>query len=76
MFHLFKTFLEPGILVSVMSKFWEDTSGCTNKYNFSLAIYLMTLSSSSYGIIMDCAIIAPVYGNNVIDGLNAMENII
>ena len=31
----------------------------------------MTFLSSSYVIIMDCAINAPYHGNNVVDGLNA-----
>ena len=33
----------------------------------------MTVLSSSYGIITDIEINAPVNGNNVVDGLNAME---
>ena len=39
----------------------------------ALAIYLMTVLSSSYGIIMDHAINAPCHGNNVVDGLNATD---
>ena len=31
----------------------------------------MTVLSSSYGVIMDRAINAPVHGKNVVDGLNA-----
>ena len=31
----------------------------------------MTVLSSSYGIIMDRAINAPVHGNNAVDGFNA-----
>ena len=33
----------------------------------------MTVLSYSYGIIMDCTINAPGHGNNVVDGLNAMD---
>ena len=33
----------------------------------------MTVLSSSYGIIMDSAVNAPGHGNNVVDGLNAIE---
>ena len=35
----------------------------------------MTVLSSSYGIIMDCANIAPGHGNNVVDGLNGAEKL-
>ena len=42
--------------MSGMSKVWEDTAGCANKYRCNLDIYLMTVLSSSYGIIMDLAI--------------------
>ena len=37
----------------------------------ALAIYLIIVLSSSYGIIIYCAINAPGHGNNVVDGLNA-----
>ena len=53
-----------------MSTVWEDTYGCAKQYMCALAIYLMIVLSSSYGIIIDSAINAPVYGNNVVDGLN------
>ena len=39
--------------MSVMSTLWEDTNGFNNKYMCALDKYLMTLLSSSYGIIMD-----------------------
>ena len=56
MFHVLKRILESGILVSDMSTVWEDTDGCKKKYGCDLAIYLMTVLSSSYDIIMDRAI--------------------
>ena len=33
----------------------------------------MTVLSSSYGIIMDRAINAPVHGTNVVDGINTTD---
>ena len=56
-----------------MSTVWEDTDGCANQYRYDLDIYLMTVLSYSYGVIMDSAINAPGHGNNVADGMNAME---
>ena len=61
------------VLVSVMSTLQEDADSCANEYWSALAIYLMTVLSYSYGIIMDCAINAPGHGNNVVDGPNATD---
>ena len=41
----------------------------------ALDIYLMTLLSSPYGIIMDCGINEPGHGNNVVAVLNAKDRI-
>ena len=70
MLHLFKNFFESGLLVSGMSKVWEDTNFCAKQYRCDYAIYLMTVLSSSYGIIMDREISAPGHGNNVVNGIN------
>ena len=51
----------------------EDTYDCVNQYMCALAIYLMTVLSSSDGFIMDCAINAPGHGNNIVDGINATD---
>ena len=59
--------------MSGMSTAWEDTDGCTNQYMCALDIQLMTVLLSSYGIIMDREINEPGHGNNVVDGLNAMD---
>ena len=55
-------FFESGILVSGMSTVWEDTDGCAKQYRCDFATYLMTILSSSYGIIMDRAINASGHG--------------
>ena len=54
-----------------MSTVWEDTDGCANKYWCALDIYLMTVLSSSYGIIMDVAINVSSHVNNIVDVINA-----
>ena len=56
-----------------MSTVWEDTDGCAKQYRCALAIYVMTLLSSPYGIIMDRAINETGHGNNLVDELNATE---
>ena len=70
---LLKIFLESEKLVSGMSTVWEDTDGCPKQCMCYLAIYLMTLLSYSYDVIMDRAISSPGNGNNVFDGLNATD---
>ena len=57
--------------MSGISTVWEDTDGCTKQYKYALAIYLMTVLSSSYSIIADFTINSPGHGNNVVDGMNA-----
>ena len=54
-----------------MSTVWENTYGCANKYRCDLAVYLMTMLSSSYGIIIYCSMNAPGHGKNDVDGINA-----
>ena len=54
-----------------MSTVWECTGGCAKQYKRVLDIYLMTVISSSYVIIMDSAVNAPGHRNNVFDGLNS-----
>ena len=50
---------------------WEDTNGCAKQYMCALAIYLMTVFSSSYSIIMDRAVNSPGLVKRVVDGINA-----
>ena len=73
MFHLLDKLFDSGILVCGMSTIWEVTNGCSNKYRYALAIHLMTVLSSSYGIITNRAINSPGHVNNFADGINEMD---
>ena len=57
-----------------MSIVWEDVDVCAKKYRCDLDIYLMTVLSYSYGIIMHRAINSPGHVNNVADVINATDN--
>ena len=59
-----------------MSTVWEDTVGCAKQYMCDLDIYLMTVLSSSYGIIMNRAINAPVPGKMLLMNWMQRENVI
>ena len=48
----------------------EGNYGCAKQYKCALGIYLFTVLSYLYGVIMDHAINAPGHRNNVVDGLN------
>ena len=54
-----------------MSTVWEDTDGCANNYRCVFGIHLMTVLSSSYGIILEIAMNAPGHEKNLVDRLNA-----
>ena len=73
MFRVLKKLFNSVILVCGMSTVWKDTDGCANQYMCALDIYLMTLLSFSYGIIMDLDINTIGHGNNVVDGLNSTD---
>ena len=73
MFHILKQFFELGILVYGMSTVWEDNNGCVKQYRCDLDIYLITVLSYSYGIIMNRTINSLVHVNNVVNGINATD---
>ena len=52
--------------MSSVSTVWEDTDGCANQYMCALDIYLMTVLSYSYGVIMDLANNAPGHGEKLL----------
>ena len=59
--------------MSGLSAVWDDTDGCSKQYMCALAVYLMTVLSSSYSIIKYRAINSTVYRNNFVDGHNATD---
>ena len=54
-----------------MSTLQEDTDCCAKHYRCALDIYLITVLSYLYDIIMDSEINSPVHRNIVVDGINA-----
>ena len=75
MFHLLNQLFYLRILVCVMSTVWEDTDGCANQYRCDLAIFLMTVLLTSYGIIIYRAMNAQGHGNNVVNEINATDKL-
>ena len=58
--------------MSALSTIWENNDGCTEQYRCSSALYLMSVMSQCYSVIIDRVICAPKRGKAVVDGLNAI----
>ena len=56
-----------------MSTIWENTDSCAKKYRFASALYLFSVMSQCYSIIIDLGISAPGHEKEVFDGLNAVD---
>ena len=50
-----------------------NTDGCAEQYRCASAIYLMSVMSQCYSIIIDRGISVPGHGKEVVDGLNAVD---
>ena len=61
------------VLTTSLSKIWENTDGCAEQYRCASALYLMSVISQTYSIIIDRGISAPGNGKEVVDGLNAVD---
>ena len=56
-----------------MSAIWESTDGCDEQYRCASALYLMSVMSQCYSVIINWGISAPGHGKEVVDGLNAIH---
>ena len=61
------------LLTSSLSTIWENIDGCDEQYRCSSALYLMSVMSQTYSLIIDWGIIAPGHGKEVVDGINAVD---
>ena len=62
------------MLTTSLSTILENTDGCAEQYRCASALYLMSLMSQTYSIIIDRGISSTVHGKEVVDGLNAVDN--
>ena len=53
------------LLTTSLSKIWENTDGCSEQYRCAYALYLMSVMSQTYFIIIDRGISAPGHGKEV-----------
>ena len=61
------------VLITSLITIWENTDGCDEQYRFASALYLLSVMSQCYSIIIDLGISAPGHGKEVVDGLNAVN---
>ena len=61
------------VLITSLSKIWENTDGCAEQYRCASTLYLMSVISKTYSLIIDRGISAPGHGKEVVDGLNAFD---
>ena len=50
---------------------WDNTDGCAEKYICATEIYLLSMLSHAYTIVIDSVIVAPGHGEYFVDFLNA-----
>ena len=55
-----------------MSTIWENTDVSAKQYICASAMYLMSVMSQCYSIIIDWGISAPGNGKEVVDGINSV----
>ena len=63
------------VLTSTLITMWENIDGCEDQYRCASAIYLTSVMSQHYSIIIDCGMIAPGHGKELVDGINAIDKI-
>ena len=56
-----------------MGTIWGNTGGCAEQYRCASKLYLMSVMSQCYSILIDRGISAPGHGKEVVDGINAVD---
>ena len=62
------------ILTTSLVTIWENTDSCAEQYRCASSLYLISVMSQFYSIIIDWGISSPGNGKEVVDGLNAVYN--
>ena len=61
------------IVLNKLSTIWENIYGCAEHYICATALYLMSIFSLEFYVIIDRGISAPGYGREVVYGLNTTD---
>ena len=60
-------------MTTSLSRIWGNTDGCYEQYICASALYLMSVMSQCYSIIIGWGISAPGHVKEVVYGLNAVD---
>ena len=61
------------LMPNMLSTIWENIDGCDEHYICATALYLMSMLSQDFYVIIDRGISSPGHGREVVDGLNTIE---
>ena len=64
---------EKTLLTTYLSERWENTDCCAEQYRCASKMYLMSVMSQCYSVIINRGISSPGHGKEVVDGLNAVD---
>ena len=70
---LIELLTEQKVLTSTLITIWENTDGCADQYRCASELYLVSIMSQCYSIIIDRGISSPGHGKEVVDGLNEID---
>ena len=59
--------------MSTLNKIWENTYGCAEHYRCATVLYLMSMLSQAFSVIIDCGISALGHGREVLDRINVID---
>ena len=61
------------VLITKKSTIWENTDGCSEQYRYATALYLLSMLSHLYSIIIDRGVGAPAHCKYVVDVFNVND---
>ena len=59
-------------MLNMLSEIWENTYACAEHYRCATALYLMSMLSQAFSVIIDRGISAPGHVTEVVYGLNSI----
>ena len=67
---IIKLLKQRNIMLNTLSTIWENTDGCADHYRCATALYLMSMLSQAFFVIIDYGISVPGHGIELVDGIN------
>ena len=68
-----KELLDQRMIKQESTTLWEETDGCAKQYSCATAMYLLSLISVRFNIVIDRTVGAPDHGKDIVDGLNSAD---